>query len=182
MELPKVETGVDLLGQLSEDDWREIAAANMQLGGEEEAVALGEVHAGAFAIQHDGRPMTGGCSLHVSHQIVFRHALFRIMEKSGHEIFPCASARIPIEQILEQDVTQIIMRGGVAQNKEISGFLVAMESTRKTGHRRMRTGKRFVKGKRRFYLAIRNFPDFCRKGLRLRQGRRGQFVFDAFAA
>ncbi len=43
MELPKVETGVDLLGQLSEDDWREIAAANMQLGGEEEAVALGDV-------------------------------------------------------------------------------------------------------------------------------------------
>lgn len=43
MELPKVETGVDLLGQLSEDDWREIAAANMQLGSEEEAVALGDV-------------------------------------------------------------------------------------------------------------------------------------------
>ena len=43
MELPKVETGVDLLGQLSEDDWRKIAAANMQLGGEEEAVALGDV-------------------------------------------------------------------------------------------------------------------------------------------
>ena len=43
MELPKVETGVDLLGQLSEDDWWEIAAANMQLGGEEEAVALGDV-------------------------------------------------------------------------------------------------------------------------------------------
>ena len=43
MELPKVETGVDLLGQLSEDDWREIAAANMQLGDEEEAVALDDV-------------------------------------------------------------------------------------------------------------------------------------------
>ena len=43
MELPKVETGVDLLGQLSEDDWREIAAANMQLGGKEDAVALGDV-------------------------------------------------------------------------------------------------------------------------------------------
>jgi hypothetical protein len=43
MELPKVETGVDLLSQLSEDDWREIAAANLQLGSEEEAVALGDV-------------------------------------------------------------------------------------------------------------------------------------------
>ena len=43
MELPKVGTGVDLLGRLSEDDWREIAAANMQLGGEREAVALGDV-------------------------------------------------------------------------------------------------------------------------------------------
>ena len=43
MELPKVGTGVDLLGRLSEDDWREIAAANMQLGGEKEAVALGDV-------------------------------------------------------------------------------------------------------------------------------------------
>ena len=43
MELPKVETGVDLLGQLSEDDWQEIAAANLQLGGEEEAMALSDV-------------------------------------------------------------------------------------------------------------------------------------------
>ena len=43
MESPKIETSIDLLGQLSEDDWREIAAANMQLGGEEEAVALGDV-------------------------------------------------------------------------------------------------------------------------------------------
>ena len=43
MELPKVETSVDLLDQLSEDDWREIAAANMQLGGEDDAVALGDV-------------------------------------------------------------------------------------------------------------------------------------------
>lgn len=43
MELPKIETGVDLLGRLSKDDWREIAAANMQLGGEKEAMALGEV-------------------------------------------------------------------------------------------------------------------------------------------
>jgi len=43
MELPKVGTSVDLLAQLSKDDWREIAAANMRLGGEEEAVALGDV-------------------------------------------------------------------------------------------------------------------------------------------
>lgn len=43
MELPKVGTGVDLLGRLSEDDWRKIAAANMQLGGEKEAVVLGDV-------------------------------------------------------------------------------------------------------------------------------------------
>lgn len=43
MELPKSRTSIDLLGRLSKDDWREIAAANMQLGGEKEAVALGEV-------------------------------------------------------------------------------------------------------------------------------------------
>ena len=43
MESPKIETSIDLLAQLSEDDWRKIAAANMQLGGEEEAVALGDV-------------------------------------------------------------------------------------------------------------------------------------------
>ena len=43
MESPKIETSIDLLGQLSEDDWQEIAAANLQLGGEEEAVALGDV-------------------------------------------------------------------------------------------------------------------------------------------
>ena len=43
MRLPKVRTGVDLLGQLSTDDWQEIAAANLQLGGEKEAEALGDV-------------------------------------------------------------------------------------------------------------------------------------------
>ena len=43
MESPKIETSIDLLAQLSEDDWREIAAANMQLGGKEYAVALGDV-------------------------------------------------------------------------------------------------------------------------------------------
>ena len=43
MESPKIETSIDLLAQLSEDDWREIAAANMQLGGKEDAVALGDV-------------------------------------------------------------------------------------------------------------------------------------------
>ena len=43
MESPKIETSIDLLAQLSEDDWRKIATANLQLGGEEEAVALGDV-------------------------------------------------------------------------------------------------------------------------------------------
>lgn len=41
MESPKIETSIDLLAQLSKDDWWEIAAANMRLGSEEEAVALG---------------------------------------------------------------------------------------------------------------------------------------------
>ena len=34
MELPKAGTGIDLLGRLSKDDWRQIAAANLCLGGE----------------------------------------------------------------------------------------------------------------------------------------------------
>ena len=43
MELPKAGTGIDLLGRLSKDDWRQIAAANLCLGGESEAEALGDV-------------------------------------------------------------------------------------------------------------------------------------------
>ena len=43
MELPKAGTGIDLLGRLSKDDWREIATANLCLGGESEAEALGDV-------------------------------------------------------------------------------------------------------------------------------------------
>lgn len=43
MKLPETRTGIDLLGQLSTDDWRKIAAANLQLGGEKEAEALGDV-------------------------------------------------------------------------------------------------------------------------------------------
>ncbi len=43
MRSPRVETGIDLLGRLSTDDWREIARANMQLGSEKEAGALGDV-------------------------------------------------------------------------------------------------------------------------------------------
>lgn len=43
MELPKAGTGIDLLGRLSKDDWRQIAAANLYLGGESEAEALGDV-------------------------------------------------------------------------------------------------------------------------------------------
>ena len=43
MRSPRVETGVNLLGQLSTDDWREIARANMQLGSDEEAEALGDI-------------------------------------------------------------------------------------------------------------------------------------------
>jgi hypothetical protein len=43
MRSPRVETGIDLLGQLSTDDWREIARANMQLGSEKEAKALGDI-------------------------------------------------------------------------------------------------------------------------------------------
>lgn len=43
MRSPRVETGVNLLGQLSTDDWREIAMANIQLGSDEEAEALGDI-------------------------------------------------------------------------------------------------------------------------------------------
>ena len=43
MRSPRVETGIDLLGRLSTDDWREIAKANMQLGSDEEAEALGNI-------------------------------------------------------------------------------------------------------------------------------------------
>ena len=43
MRSPQVETGVNLLGQLSTDDWREIARANMQLGSDKEAKALGDI-------------------------------------------------------------------------------------------------------------------------------------------
>lgn len=43
MRSPRVETGIDLLGRLSTDDWREIARANMQLGSDEEAEALGNI-------------------------------------------------------------------------------------------------------------------------------------------
>lgn len=43
MRSPRVETGVNLLGQLSTDDWREIAMANLQLGSDEEAEALGNI-------------------------------------------------------------------------------------------------------------------------------------------
>ena len=43
MELPKAGTGIDLLGRLSRDDWLQIAAANLCLGGESEAEALGSV-------------------------------------------------------------------------------------------------------------------------------------------
>lgn len=43
MRSPRVETGVNLLGRLSTDDWREIARANIQLGSDEEATALGNI-------------------------------------------------------------------------------------------------------------------------------------------
>ena len=43
MRSPQVETGVDLLSQLSTDDWREIAMANIQLGSDKEAAALGDI-------------------------------------------------------------------------------------------------------------------------------------------
>lgn len=43
MRSPRVETGVNLLGQLSTDDWREIARANIQLGSDKEAEALGSI-------------------------------------------------------------------------------------------------------------------------------------------
>lgn len=43
MRSPRVETGTNLLGRLSTDDWREIARANMQLGSEKEAKALGDI-------------------------------------------------------------------------------------------------------------------------------------------
>lgn len=43
MRSPRVETGVNFLGQLSTDDWREIAMANTQLGSDKEATALGDI-------------------------------------------------------------------------------------------------------------------------------------------
>ena len=43
MELPKPGMKVDLIGRLSRDDWREIAMANMQLGSDKEAAALGDI-------------------------------------------------------------------------------------------------------------------------------------------
>lgn len=43
MRSPQVETGVNLLGRLSTDDWREIAMANIQLGSDKEATALGDI-------------------------------------------------------------------------------------------------------------------------------------------
>lgn len=43
MRSPRVETGVNLLGRLSTDDWREIAMANLQLGSDKEATALGDI-------------------------------------------------------------------------------------------------------------------------------------------
>lgn len=43
MRSPRVETGVNLLGRLSTDDWREIAMANLQLGSDKEATALGNI-------------------------------------------------------------------------------------------------------------------------------------------
>ena len=43
MKSPQVETGVNLLGQLSTDDWQEIAMANIQLGSDKEAAALGDI-------------------------------------------------------------------------------------------------------------------------------------------
>jgi hypothetical protein len=43
MKSPQVETGVNLLGRLSTDDWQEIAMANIQLGSDKEAAALGDI-------------------------------------------------------------------------------------------------------------------------------------------
>lgn len=43
MKSPQVETGVNLLGRLSTDDWQEIAMANIRLGSDKEAVALGDI-------------------------------------------------------------------------------------------------------------------------------------------
>lgn len=43
MELPKPGMKVDLIGQLSPDNWQEIAMANMQLGSDKEATALGDI-------------------------------------------------------------------------------------------------------------------------------------------
>lgn len=43
MKSPQVETGVNFLGRLSPENWQEIAMANMQLGSEKEAGALGDV-------------------------------------------------------------------------------------------------------------------------------------------
>ena len=43
MELPKPGMKVDLIGQLSTDDWQEIAMANMQFGSNKEAAALCDI-------------------------------------------------------------------------------------------------------------------------------------------
>ncbi len=43
MELPKPGMKVDLIGQLSPDNWQEIAMANVQLGSDKEAAALGDI-------------------------------------------------------------------------------------------------------------------------------------------
>lgn len=43
MRSPRVETGINFLGRLSTDDWQKIAKANMQLGSDKEAEALGNV-------------------------------------------------------------------------------------------------------------------------------------------
>lgn len=43
MELPKPGIKVDLIGQLSTDDWQKIARANMQLGSDKEAEALSDI-------------------------------------------------------------------------------------------------------------------------------------------
>lgn len=43
MELPKPGMKVDLIGQLSPDNWQEIAMANMQLGSDKEAAVLGDI-------------------------------------------------------------------------------------------------------------------------------------------
>lgn len=43
MKSPQVETGVNFLGRLSPENWQEIAMANMQLGSDKEATALGDI-------------------------------------------------------------------------------------------------------------------------------------------